>query len=183
MNGKHLKGLTVISIADGERLGTIDRVLVDPEAKQVIGFAVSHGGLLNSEAPAVIDADDVHSLGPDAVTIADRGAVRGDQTTARQNELMDLDELLKLRVVTEGGTLVGDVADIQIDEKSFAVRDVDVSPGFFKNNQHVPINQVISIGRELIMVDNAVCAAPEGQATSTEAADKDRRFVVGDVNE
>lgn len=182
MNGKHLKGLTVISIADGERLGTIDRVLVDPHSKQVIGFAVSHGGLLNSDAPAVIDADDIHSLGPDAVTLSDRAAIRGDQTTGRQNDLMDLDDLLKLRVVTEGGTLIGDVADVQFDEKSFAFREIDVSPGFFKNNQLVPISQVISIGRELVMVDNSVVAATPGSEATTDK-DQDRRFVVGDVKE
>ena len=182
VNSKQLKGLAVISIADGEKLGTVDGIFVEPAAKQVVGFAVKHGGgLLHPAQPDLIDVDDVHSLGPDALTLDDKGRIRGDQTRARRNELVELDDLLKRKVVTEGGTFVGQVAGVDVDEATFRLQQVEVSPGFFKSNRQVPIDQVVSVGHDLIVVADAVCAADAGAGGSMPVAEGDRRFVVGDV--
>ena len=181
MNSKQIKGLAVISIADGEKLGTVDQVFLDPAQKQVVGFAVRHGGGLlapATEAPDLIDVDDVHAIGPDAVTLADKGAVRGDQTRARLDQLVEVDELSKLKAVTEGGTVVGQIASVEIDERAFGLKEIEVSPGFFRSNRHIPIAQVVSIGHDLVVVDDAVCApGPETAGADT----GERRFVVGDV--
>jgi uncharacterized protein YrrD len=183
VNSKHLKGLAVISIADGEKLGTIDKVYLDPAAKRVVGFAVKHhGGLFSPETPNLIDVDDIHSLGPDALTLDDKAAVRGDQTSARLTELVELDDLLRRKVVTEGGTYVGQVAEADIAEHGFGVEQIEVSPGFFKTNKQVAIDQVVSIGHDVVVVADEVCA-PEGtaEAGTTPAPPAERRFVVGEV--
>lgn len=185
MNSKQLKGLAVISIKDGEKLGTIEQVYLDPGAKKIVGFAVRHGGgglLTSAEAapPDLIDVDDVHAVGQDAVTLADKGAVRGDQTRARLDQLMELDELTKLKTVTEGGTGLGSVAGAEIDDRSFALRELEVSAGFFSSNRHVPIGQVVSIGHDLVVVSDAVAADESGPTPSGDDSGE-RRFVVGDV--
>lgn len=182
MNSKQLKGLAVISIADGEKLGTIDRVLVDPAAHKVVGFGVRHGGggiiptPMDSADEELIDVDDIHALGQDAITLDDKGKVRGDNTRAQGAKLIDLDELTKLKVVTEGGTYLGDLASAEIDEISYAFKELEVSPGFFQSNRHVPISQIVNIGHELIVVSDAV-AADESATTDSSA----RRLVVGDA--
>lgn len=188
MNSKHLKGLAVISIADGEKLGTIDRVLVDPAAAKVVGFTVRHGagGLIpiptDSADEDVIDVDDIHALGKDAVTLNDKGAVRGDQTRARIDSLMDHDQFAKLKVVTEGGTYVGDFVSAEIDERGFGLKELEVSPGFFSSNRHVPMSQVINIGHELIVVSDEVCAdAATDDDDAIRAEGGERRLVVGDT--
>ena len=43
MNSKDIRGLKVISIADGTQIGTIDQVYLDLAAKQVVGFSITHG--------------------------------------------------------------------------------------------------------------------------------------------
>jgi len=182
VNSKQLKGLAVISIADGEKLGQIDRVLVDPAAARVVGFSIRHsgGGLISIpvgvEEEQVVDVDDVHALGRDAITLRDKGALRGDQTRARLDSLIDVDQLTHLKVVTEGGTYVGDPVSTEIDETSYKLKEIEVSPGFFKSNRHVPIGQVVNIGHELIVVNDAVCADE-----SLTAPAEDRKLVVGDV--
>ncbi len=178
MNTKHLKGLAVISIADGEKLGTVEGIYLDPTAKRIVGFAVKHGGgLFAAGEHELIDIDDVHALGQDALTLADKGAVRGDQTRARLDQIVELDDLLKRKAVTEGGTFVGQVAGVEVDETSFRIEDLEVSQGFFKTNKLVPVGQIVSIGHDLIVVADAVCA-PEGAAASSPV---EHRFVVGDV--
>ena len=185
MNSKQLKGLAVISIKDGEKLGTINQVFLDPGAKRIVGFAVQQGGggLLapaDAGAPELIDVDDVHAIGPDAVTLSDKGAMRGDQTRAQLDRLMELDDLTKLKTVTEGGTALGGVASAEIDDRSFALRELEVSTGLFSSNRHVPIGEVLSIGHDLVVVSD-VAAADEAGTTPLEGETGERRFVVGDV--
>jgi len=182
MNSKQLKGLAVISIADGEKLGSIDRVLVDPVAAKVVGFSVRQGGggILSSpvetDAEQMVDVDDIHALGKDAITLQDKGSVRGDQTSTRLQSLLDLDQMAKLKVITEGGTYVGEMVSAEINERSYGLTELEVSPGFFKSNRHVPIAQVVNIGHDLIVVKDVVAADESATSDSSE-----RRLVVGDV--
>jgi sporulation protein YlmC with PRC-barrel domain len=172
MNSKHLRGLAVISIADGEKVGTIDRVYIDMNAKRVAGFSVAHGaGLLHlqsTEESELIDADDVHALGPDALTLNDRSAVRGDRAEARFDSLIELEDLLRHKVVTDGGTSLGQVTSVEIDPASFAVLTLEVSPGFFQSNADIPADKVLNTGSELVVVDESVLGPAEDQSTVAE---------------
>ena len=179
MNHKQIAGLAVISIADGAKVGTIDQVYVDPDAKRIVGFAIKpEGARLSADAPNLIDVDDIHALGHDAVTLNSTNAVRGDRTRAAMAALMDVDELTKRKVMTEGGTLVGQVAGVEFDERSFGLTQIEVSPGYFKSNKHVATNQIVNVGEMVIVVD-AVCT-PEGEPADA-APRTEGRFVVGDV--
>jgi len=171
MNNKTIKGTSVIGIADAERFGQVTRVYLDPGAKAVVGFVVDKGNGLMAPTSAVrVDAASVRSLGPDALMVDDVSALGGDETVARYDDLVDLDTLVHHRVVTEGGTLVGQVASVSFDEHTFGLTEVEVSPGFFKSNKVIPIDQVVSIGSELIVVVDAVCGdqAPAADAGNTE---------------
>lgn len=185
MNSKHLKGLTVISIADGERLGTIEHVYLDPGQKRLVGFSIRPPGggpfaQPDQAAPTLIDVDDVHALGQDAVTLSDKNAIKGDNTRAQLDGLLELDDLTKLKAVTEGGTYVGDVASIDVADRGFALHQLEVSPGFFKSNKHVETSQIVSIGHDLVVVADAVLAAEQAES-SDESTPAEGRFVVGDV--
>ena len=179
MNHKQIAGLAVISIADGTKVGTIDQVYVDPIAKRIVGFAIKpEGARLGADAPNLIDVDDVHALGHDALTLNDTNAVRGDRTRSAMAALVEVDELTKRKVVTEGGTLVGQVAGVEFDERSFGMTQIEVSPGYFKSNKHVATNQIVSVG-EMVIVADSVCT-PEGEPAAAPTR-TEGRFVVGDV--
>ena len=63
-----VKGLPVISMAEGKQIGKIDDLVIDPERKAVAWFRLRSGGLIGGErlwAPAAA----VHGVGEDAVTI------------------------------------------------------------------------------------------------------------------
>ncbi len=158
MNNKAIKGTSVIGIADAERFGQVTRVYLDPGEKAVVGFVVDKGDGLMAPISAVrVAAAHVRSLGPDALMVDDASALGGEETEARYGDLVDLDTVVHHRVVTEGGTLVGQVASVSFDEHTFGLTEVEASPGFFKSNKVIPIDQVVSIGSELIVVADAVC--------------------------
>ena len=168
MNNKHAKGLAVLSIAAGKQLGAVDHVYLDAAAKRVVGFHVtSGGGFLSSDPDAglMVDAADVHSLGPDALTLDDAAAAHGAALAATYGGLLPIDDLLKRRVVTEDGVNLGQVASVEFDERTFRLLEIEVSPGFFKGNKRIPIADVISVGEDAVMVAGAVLAAADAETT------------------
>ena len=163
-----MKGTAVVSLADGKKLGTIDHVYLDPARKEIVGFSFHQGnGLFGGKTTGMVDVSDVHSFGPDAVTVDDVTAVRSELALeAHRDELIDLEDLLKRKVLTEGGTFVGQVASVRFGQDSYRLTAIEVSPGFFQENRLIPGEEVEQIGAELIVVSNAVCG--EAQARPAE---------------
>lgn len=160
MNTKGLKGLAVISLADGRKLGTVDEVYVDPGSRTVASFGCRQpGGLLHAASgpPWVVDVDAVHALGTDALTVRDAAALR-EAAGGGQPGVVSGEDLTKRKVVTEGGTYVGQVVSLDFDPATYRLAAIEVSPGFFKSNKHVPDNQIASLGADVVIVSDVVCA-------------------------
>jgi sporulation protein YlmC with PRC-barrel domain len=162
MNSKDIRGLPVISIADGTHVGTIDQVYLDLGAKQVVGFSITNGvgpfGGARDSAPTVA-ASRVHSLGPDALTLDDVATAHAAWVGGQYGALVSLDDLAGRKVVTEGGTNVGDVASVGFDEQTFALTEVEVSPGFLKTHTHIPLDYLVRIGQDVVVVADMALAA------------------------
>jgi sporulation protein YlmC with PRC-barrel domain len=62
MNSKQIRGLSVINIADGTQVGTVDQVFLDLAAKLVVGFSITNGigsfGGARNNAPTVAASRD-----------------------------------------------------------------------------------------------------------------------------
>jgi uncharacterized protein YrrD len=162
MNSKHIRGLTVINLADGTQVGTVDQVFLDLAAKQVVGFSITNGvgpfGGARDNAPTVA-ASAVHSLGPDALTLDDVTAAHAAWVDATFGAVVPLDDVVGRRVMTEGGTNVGDVVSLGFDDRTFAITEVEVSPGFLKTHTHIPLDQLVRIGQDVLVVADGAVAA------------------------
>lgn len=114
IRAKELGGRAVVDVDAAEKLGKIDRVVLDPESRRVAGFVVSKGSsIFNNDADLVIPASCVHAIGPDAVTVRrtaglDAGASLGD--------LPRVSDIAGRKVVSDQGRLMGTVDDVLIDE-------------------------------------------------------------------
>lgn len=164
MNSKQIRGLTVINIADGTQVGTVDQGFLDLAAKQVVGFSITNGvgpfGGTRDNAPTVATSG-VHSLGPDALTLDDVTLAHAAWVGASFGPLEPLDDVIGRRVMTEGGANVGDVVSLGFDERTFALTDVEVSPGFLKSNTHIPLARLVRIGQDVVVVADAIVASGE----------------------
>ena len=75
MNSTQLKGLAVIDLAAGTKVGTVNHALLDPASMRVVAFAIAGGRLGGaSDAPLTVAATAVHALGPDVLTLDDAPA-------------------------------------------------------------------------------------------------------------
>jgi sporulation protein YlmC with PRC-barrel domain len=169
MNASSLKGRSVISRADGSALGTIDDIYVDAGALALLGFFVEPA-VSGDAATIYLDPSDISSIGPDAVMVENRDAMRGEATRARVGALVNLDDVLKRAVVTESGAQLGALAEIDIEPPSAAFTQLVVSPGLLKSNWTIPIEQVRAIGPEFVIVADAADPA-RGQTDATPAGE------------
>jgi sporulation protein YlmC with PRC-barrel domain len=155
MNSKQIRGLSVINIADGTQVGSVDQVFLDLAAKQVVGFSITNGvgpfGGARDNAPTVA-ASGVHSLGPDALTLDDVMAAHAAWVGGAYGAVVPMDDVVGRKVVTEGGTNLGQVVSLGFDEQTFAVTEVEVSPGFLKTNTHIPLDYLVRIGQDVLVV-------------------------------
>ena len=179
---KLVKGTAVVSLADGAKLGAIDHVYLDPHRKEIVAFSFHQGGLLGGKQAGVVDVGHVHAFGPDAVTIDGAAAVRNELAIdARCDGLIDLEDLLKRTVITEGGTVVGQVAAVQFGQDSYKLTAVEVTGGLFQGTRSIAADHIAQIGAELVVVADAVVTGATGEASRQPALR--HVYVVGPTRE
>jgi uncharacterized protein YrrD len=173
VNSKRVKGIPVLSIDDGEKLGSVNRAYVDAGEKRVVGFAYSSGGgFLQVESELKLDTADIRSLGPDALMLDRKDGDTGASVSERYGQLLILDDIGSLPVMSESGISIGQMASLDFDHHSFALTQIEISPGYFKANQAIPIEQVVAIGRDYVIVDDAAMpAAAVAEATVLPSTD------------
>jgi uncharacterized protein YrrD len=113
MRADELKGRAVVTLADATRIGRIDDVLFDTNYRTVLGFRVKAGVLSHAEA---LPRAGVSAIGPDAVTVADHSAVNDEDRFAELTGALTLDSAQRMKVVTEGGELLGMVKAVELDD-------------------------------------------------------------------
>ncbi|MBA3822672.1 MAG: hypothetical protein H0X24_02065 [Ktedonobacterales bacterium] len=114
-----LKDRALLTLNDAVKVGTIDEVFLDAQLQQVVGFRLKRAGLFGTAETVPRTA--IIAVGPDALTIASHDAVT---TAAHLPWLADartLTQALSMKVVTEGGELVGTIADLTLDDTARTV--------------------------------------------------------------
>lgn len=103
-------GRTVLSRASANKLGQLHDLIVDPVEGSLAGIAVNtSGGSLQ-----YVEASEIYSIGPDAVMLnSDRSALPPESSPVREMPLA-LNKLGGAEVITEGGKVLGQVANIFI---------------------------------------------------------------------
>lgn len=109
-----LAGRAVIDLDAAEKLGRIEKVILDPDGRQVAGFIVSRGSsLFGGGTDTTLSASAVHAIGPDAVTVRTTGAAAVDPNL---DGLPRVSDIVGRKVVSEEGRFLGTVDDVLVDE-------------------------------------------------------------------
>lgn len=162
------KGTSVVSLADGTRLGTVDHVYFDPESKAVVGFTFHRGGgLFGRGCSGLVDIADVHAFGADAVTITGVSAVRSELAVeTHKDALLELETLLHRTVMTESGTRVGRVHAIKFGDASYQLSGLDVDGAEGEGEIHISVDRIQTIGEDLIIIADAAAAVASGRVVT-----------------
>jgi sporulation protein YlmC with PRC-barrel domain len=112
-----LAGRAVIDIDAAERLGTIDKLILDPDGRRVAGFVVVRGsGFPGNKEHTTIPATAVRAIGPDAITVHQMAVAGSD--IGRLETLPRGSDLIGRKVISEDGRFLGKVSDVLIDRDS-----------------------------------------------------------------
>jgi uncharacterized protein YrrD len=152
MDASTLKGRAVISLIESVKLGTIVQPLFDLQLTRLVAFEMA-----NDKGTVFLPFGYVRGIGADAVTVASHEVVTGGAA----GPLIELDQVLHLKVVDEGGTFVGSIARVDIDPESGAVARIETHKGGLLGvgGTTTPIEPttILGIGPELLTL-----AAPVG---------------------
>ncbi len=174
MDIKQLKGIAVVAIDDGARLGSVSDVLVDLDHRCVRALVMNEGGLLRGNN-RILDIGDVRSVGADAVMIQSRDLLKADREDTRYQTFPNLHTISSLRVVSQNGDLVGNMSTINFETSDGTFTDLEISKhgllGSFQAKIVVPAAAAVSMGRDVIVIPNEY----SGEADTGEAARSDEQ--------
>lgn len=151
---KQFISMPVISLEEGQQIGTIKGLVVDPGLKKVAALIIEQKGWFNDQR--FIPYSNVHSVGEDAVTIKHGTMV---QKGGNLPEIISLTKnkvkISGARMVTENGTLLGEADDYYVNLASGEMIGLEFSGSFinglFSGKAFLDINHVLTIGKDMVV--------------------------------
>ena len=161
-----VKGLPVITMAEGKQVGKVDDLVVDPERKAVSWLRLHSGGILGGER-LWVSVQAVHGMGEDAVTINAEADARPPADAPEALALVKAKRgIIGNKVITENGERLGEVRDYEFDPATFALISLSVPPGMnvVGETLTIPGDKVLTIGEDMIVVAAAAVMRLQGAA-------------------
>jgi sporulation protein YlmC with PRC-barrel domain len=159
MKASALKGIPVLAIRDGLRVGVVEDVLVDTAARTLGALALGAAGQRRVVAFAA-----VKGVGTDAITIESAQDAPEAAPDLPLAQLPALSALAKLEVIDTSGTRQGTLADLEIDPADGRILEVLVHRGgvlgMGGSTQAVPVSAVRSLGPQVVMVEPPPADSP-----------------------
>ena len=124
MDAGKLKGMAIVSLGDGAKLGRVDDVLFGTRPLRATALSVRGDG-----QDFVIPFEQLTTIGADAVTVESGQVTQTASKEGTYSGLAGLGELMKFKVVDEAGTLVGTLGGIELDPASGQVTGLAVHQG------------------------------------------------------
>ncbi|MBU7007072.1 PRC-barrel domain-containing protein [Phosphitispora fastidiosa] len=160
MKTQNLIGRPVISL-QGEELGSIARVIVNPDGGVVAGLSMSVKGWFKGEK--VLEFDSVKSFGNYAVTIERSSQVVTLDSLPALKKLAEECDMYNMRIITPEGQLVGTIDDFYFDTATGKVEKYILTGGtiktLFKGRASIPASSIESIGKDVIIAVSNVTEA------------------------
>ncbi len=155
-----LKGRAVVSLAAAEKIGIVATLILDPATAELRGLKVKTG-LVGTKSLRVTD---IRSVGADAVTIVDRTVLHEHESEMPDlKDLPTFDDLLRTKVVSQGGTLLGMLGDVELDLDHYRIIRYEMSGNLWAQMTHsqrsFPAVGGLRFGKDLLIVPDDVAAA------------------------
>jgi sporulation protein YlmC with PRC-barrel domain len=158
MKASGLKDRAVISMADGQQIGRVQDVLFETANLRVAGFAVDGTG-----GRSVLPFGSA-TVGPDAVMVAAGTAAQQSIAQAIDTAWHGFSNLAHLKVLDQRGTELGEIRDIEFDEQTGHITQLDVHHGgvlgLGGDSKTIPVSGIRALGPQMVTVDTSVSPEP-----------------------
>ena len=142
--------MPVVDTHVARQAGIVSDVLLDMQGGRVAVLNVKHAdGWLVQRIPA----EYIYRLGPHTVLVADTVAVDLGPPQADQR-WFPIESVVGLKVMTEGGEPVGQIADAEVDDQTLAVRAylLRKATGVWRRLGRIHPDEVVACSPEMMLV-------------------------------
>jgi len=148
--GQSLIGNPVISTTDGRELGQVKDLYLDANLRFIVGIYLGSEGLIKRK-PNLVRYVDVEVFGIDAVLVQSADVVRKGSEVSDLAQWLRLDDLQGRDVDTPGGTKIGKIGDVVLDEQAritgFSLTRLSIE-GPVAENKAVARKAMVDAGQE-----------------------------------
>jgi uncharacterized protein YrrD len=117
LTGKELQNTWLLSVTDGKKLGEIKDLYLDSGATQVAAVFLGREGMINRKS-LVVERAAIQLFGIDAWLVNGSDKVMPMDDKSGLKELLFMDDLRGREIETDGGTKIGTVGDVIVDEQA-----------------------------------------------------------------
>ncbi len=154
---KHTKGLPVVTLAEGKKVGSVDELFIEPDRKYLEWLKLDTGSLFGEWG--WISTNAIHDIGEHAVTINGEGDIRKAAQARAAQQLEEAGRsIIGKTVVTETGNKLGTVTDYVFGPTDCRLLSLIVpskEPTLFGGASELnamSTENVLTIGKDLIVV-------------------------------
>ncbi len=126
-------------------------MVVDASTSSIVGIVVGS---------QVVAWADTGGIGPDAVTVADAGLIRGPRSDLEMRAVEGATDPISQTVITEEGFALGSVADIEFDPQSGTISRVILG------DDHIAGSRLMGTGSFAVVVCSTDRASADGDLAS-----------------
>lgn len=154
---KKFIGMPVISLAEGQQMGTVKGLVVDPVQQKVAALIIEQKGWFSEQK--FVPYGKVRSVGADAITI-DQGAVveKGASLPDILKLFKDKVAIIGCKIIMENGSNLGEVDEYFVEETTGSIVGLEVIGNLLnsiiKGKSFLDIGFVNTIGKQLVVVSN-----------------------------
>ena len=153
MHFSELKGRAVVELTGAKTIGHLDDLVVDLQTRQVIGLRVKEGGLFGKTNSIAKTA--LQTIGQDALTVSLAAEPTPNDTALEKGP--GFSDLIGKQVVSQGGKLLGEINDIDLDPESLAVNGYEIKEGgLLGKKHHLPESPDLTFGPQMIIAPEAL---------------------------
>ena len=165
--GKDLIGKPIYSMTDGRLLGSVKDLYLDQDLELLTGIFLGSEGLIKRKS-LLIARRNITVFGLDAILVKASDVVTDDEQTEEAQHWLRREDLQKRDIDTPGGTKVGTIGDILLDEEAridgFSLGKVFVE-GPVAESRRILKGAIVDTGR-----DDGVMTVDLSKAEQTEPA-------------
>ena len=154
-----LRGIALVTIDGGTKEGTLDDFYFDSQAATVRALRVKTGIF----GHRVLPVSSINAIGTDAITFGNAQMLIGEKDDQLLSNLPFGTELLNYKVLTEGGTVVGNVSNIILNVTNPTQLRVagyelpgNIGDRLSGRRPMITANQIIRYGRDVLVIPDVV---------------------------
>ncbi|MCL2678461.1 MAG: PRC-barrel domain-containing protein [Clostridiales bacterium] len=157
---RRIISMPVYSINEGQYLGNVKNLVVDPQQKRLIALLVEQRQWGKNEK--IIPFAKVKNIGDDAITIDKSAGVERKTNMPQILHYMQQPAAIHgAKVLTDGGKTVGRVEEYYLDTQNGQISHLEVGSSLFRSRLALSAQDVITIAARAIIVANGALERAE----------------------